>query len=253
MKLKIKQVISIKLLLFSLFIGSVLFIMSYQLTNNMPELFKGADYYFNIGVQLSVSVISAIIFYIFIELLPLYTDKKRTIKFIKRPLIKICYTVVDMYKTLLNDMDVTSLIENYADSTYFISKIELLDMTKPSPCSIYYTGDSISITMDEPIAFSVIMQLKCIKANIENVLKYKSLDPKLEIILVNMANTGVMDLLNLVNTSMFNDYLYDFFNKQSRNNKGAYYNFYMYSLQLLKYCYEENIFSQEELDYFKLI
>ncbi len=36
------------------------------------------------------------------------------------------------------------------------------------------------------------------------------------------------------------------------NNKTAYYNFYRYSLQLQRYCYEEGVFSPQDINYFEL-
>ena len=46
------------------------------------------------------------------------------------------------------------------------------------------------------------------------------------------------DLLDLFNNKLFNEDLYSLFDKQSINNKIAYYNFYVYTLQLQKYCYD---------------
>ena len=67
-----------------------------------------------------------------------------------------------------------------------------------------------------------------------------------------IPSTHMGDLLDLFNNKLFNEDLYSLFDKQSINNKIAYYNFYVYTLQLQKYCYDESIFTKEELDCLEL-
>lgn len=252
MKSVYKQ-INEKVVISVLLICSLLIIISYQLTKNQTELITGADYYFNIAVQLSISSISACIFYLIIQVLPAYRNRKNTIRFISTPLVNICYVFVDMYKHILNESSAKALRFDYLNSDTVTSKIDLLDMTKTyKNSSIFFIGNSFRFSSpDDPIAFAIIMQINSMKNNIEKVLKYKSLDFKLENILLNMYNTGVMDLVSLVSNKKYDEDTYDFFNKQSKNNKIDYHNFLRFSLQLWKYCYENELFNKDQIKHFE--
>lgn len=248
MKRKIKSLVSIKSFLGLLLLFSFIDIIAYKLTDDLPEKFIGADYYFNISVQLSISIIAAFIFYIFIDVLPSYSNRKRTKEFIRNPLFKICYTSTNLYKNILNENSTVALRKNYYNKEYFISQIETLDMTQISKnISSFFIGDCMKISLNEPIAFAVIMQIKSIMANIEKILKYRFLDSKLEELLLNMSNLGIMDLVSSINS--FNDFTYKFFSKQNeQSDNEQFYYLYICSLKLQKYCYENDIFSQKQLN-----
>lgn len=167
--------------------------------------------------------------------------------------MKICYVFVDMYKNILDEPSAKALRFNYLNEDTVTSKIDSLDMTKTyKNISIFFIGNSFRLSSeDDAIAFAIIMQINTIKTNIEKALKYKFLDSKLEDILLNMYNTSIMDLVSLVSNAKYDKDTYDFFNKQSKNNKIDYYNFFRFSLQLWKYCYENGLFNKDEIKHFE--
>lgn len=112
----------------------------------------------------------------------------------------------------------------------------------------------LTLKNNVPIAFSIIMQIKNIQINIDKILKQKFLEHNLEEILINMLNSGVMDLAALMNNHIYLKDLtpYKVFQERSKQNINSYYNFFQYSKDIQEYCYENNFWGEEQLNRLEL-